>query len=514
MTERPGTDPTSAARLAAVESLDDVVVCLDRNLRVIGWNPAAERLMDRPAAGAIDAAIMTMIAPNLRLTTSHLFDRVLRGEVIKRQELTMMRRDGSEVAMSVAMAPTLAADGTPSGLVMLGHDVGERQRLQYQLLQSKRMESTGQLAGGVAHEFNNILTAILALSELSARALPADSAVRRDVDEIRQQASKGATLVRHLLAFSRRQLLRTESTHLGPVLQELEPLLNSLIGERILIATDVARETQPVEIDRAQFELVLLELVSNASDAMEAGGTVTIDVRSVELDTHHALPRGSYVQMTVRDNGVGVDAAHREHVFDPFFTTKTDEHTGLGLAMVEGVISQHGGFIGMDSMPGEGTTVTVLLPAARPPAPSSASPSAPERDAAVADETVLVVEDEAAVRNVVCRSLRARGYEVIEAKDGEDALLVAERHNAPIHLVVTDVVMPNMNGTELFNHLRRWYPRMRVLFISGYAKSEIPADALEEGQGAAFLSKPFTIEQLLTEVRRLLHLPRKQEAKV
>jgi two-component system, cell cycle sensor histidine kinase and response regulator CckA len=511
MSSTPSIPPTPGERLAALESLDDVVIGLDPDLRVSSWNVAAQRMMDRAPEEAIGVALMTMVTPGHRLEVTHLFDRALAGDTIKRQGLAMMRRDGTEVVMSVAIAPVLADEGRVSGLMLLGHDIGEQQRLQYQLLQSKRMESTGQLAGGVAHEFNNILTAILALGDLSARALPADSPARRDIDEIREQAGKGARLVRHLLAFSRRQLLRTESTHLAPVLQELEPLLQRLISERILISTDVEPETRAVEIDRAQIELVILELVSNAADAMEEGGTLDIDIRSVDIESHHAVPRGHYVQMTLRDNGAGIAVEHRQHVFDPFFTTKQG-HPGLGLAMVEGVISQHGGSIGMESVPGEGTTVTLLLPASRRITPMAQKIVEDDGLPVEATETILVVEDEAAVRNVVVRSLRSRGYEVLEARHGEDALLVAERHNAPIHLVVTDVVMPNMNGTELFHHLRRWYPRMRVLFISGYARSAIPPEALEEGTGAAFLAKPFTIEQLLVEVRRMTQQPRRQEA--
>jgi PAS domain S-box-containing protein len=506
----PPPSPSPSDRLAAIEALDDVVIGVDRDLRVTAWNVAAERVMDRPAAASQGVALMSMITPAMRITAGHLLDRALSGEIVRRQDLTMMRRDGGEVAMSVAIAPIFAG-GAVAGLVLLGHDVEEQQRLQFQLLRSKRMETTGQLAGGVAHEFNNILTAILALAEFTNRALPQGSPARRDVEEIREQATKGARLVRHLLAFSRRQLLRTESTHLGPVFQELEPLLQRLISERVLIATDIAAETRPVEIDRAQFELVLLELISNASDAMDAGGTLSIEVRSVDVAGHPSVPDGPYVEILVKDTGMGVDPAHREHVFDPFFTTKGEGHTGLGLAMVEGVVSQHGGAIGMDSLPGEGTTVTLLLPAGRRPTPIVAMPALAEDSSLEATETILVAEDETAVRHVICRSLRARGYDVLEAKNGEDALLVAERHNAPIHLVVTDVVMPNMNGTELFHNLRRWYPRMRVLFISGYAKNAIPPEALDEGSGAVFLAKPFTIEQLLGEVRRLIQAPRQKE---
>jgi two-component system cell cycle sensor histidine kinase/response regulator CckA len=270
-----------------------------------------------------------------------------------------------------------------------------------------------------------------------------------------------------------------------------------------------------VEIDRAQIELVLLELISNAADAMEEnGGSIDIVIEPTELDGHATLSRGHYVQLTLRDTGKGIAPADREHVFEPFFTTRGEGHPGLGLSMVEGVISQHGGAISLESVPGEGTAITLLLPAARRITPVAQSALPPDAAIDDATETVLVAEDETAVRSVLVRALRSRGYEVLEAKNGEDALLVAERHNAPIHLVITDVVMPSMNGTELFHALRGWYPRMRVLFISGYARSTIPPDAFVEGQGAAFLAKPFTVSQLLTEVRRLLQAPRRSGAPV
>lgn len=510
---KPENRPEATERLAAIESLDELVICVDTAMRVTAWNAAAERLLDRPASAAVGAALLTMITPALRIGASHLFERVLAGDPVERQELTLMRRDGAEVVVSIGLAP-LRGGQNITGLLLLGRDVGEQQRLQFQLLQSKRMESTGQLAGGVAHEFNNILTAILALADFAGRGLPEDSPARADIDEIRDQGAKGARLVRHLLAFSRRQLLRTEPMRLGPVIQEMEPLVQRLISERILIATDVAGDAMPVEVDRAQIEIVLLELISNASDAMEAGGTLAIDVRPVKLTAHHVLAPGDYVQVTVRDDGAGIDPANRERIFEPFFTTKGEGHAGLGLAMVEGVIRQHGGAVGMESQPGEGTTVTLLLPAARVGATAHSTPQPVLEADGDANESILVVEDETAVRNVICRALRHRGYEVLEAKNGEDALLVAERHKAPIHLVITDVVMPEMSGTELFHHLRRWYPRMRILFISGYAKNAIPPEALQEGKGASFLAKPFTIEQLLAEVRRMIKAPRAQEADV
>jgi PAS domain S-box-containing protein len=502
--------PPPQDRLAALESLDDLIICLDPELRVVSWNGAAEHLLGRSAGDVTGAAFMTLVAPRLRTEARPLLERALAGGMVGRQDLALLRTDGAEAAVSLSMAPIGGGASRPSGVLLLGHDIGAQQRLQLQLLQCKRMESTGQLAGGVAHEFNNILTAILALADFTARTLPADGPGRDDVDRIRDEAAKGARLVRHLLAFSRREMRQTEVVQLGSIVQELEPLLQRFVGERILIAANASRDSRPVEIDRAQLELVLLELVSNASDAMSSGGTLSIDMRPAAVTDHPVLRPGDYVQVTVEDSGGGLDAGLQERAFDPFFTTKGDEHSGLGLRMVETIMRQHGGAVAIESIPGSGTKVTLLLPAAVAP-PVIARAPAPV-STKEANETILVVEDEAAVRNVICRSLRDRGYTVLEAKNGEDALLVAERHNAPIHLVVTDIVMPEMGGAELYHTIRRWYPRMRVLFISGYAKGAIPPEALEEGNGAAFLAKPFTLEQLTTEVRRVLLLPRSPEA--
>ena len=520
---RPPTSPSPQDLLDAIEALDDVVITVDAELRVTGWNPAAARLHDREAADVIGTPILHIVAPGARIEESRIFARGLAGETIPRHDLAFLRGDGGEISLSIAVGAVGNGSRKAVGLVILGRDIAAHQELQVQLLRSRRMESTGQLAGSIAHEFNNILTAILALAEFTARAHPADDPSRDDIEEIRNQATKGARLVRHLLAFSRRQLLRTEVVQLGSLFQELEPLLQRLASERILIATDIASDTPPVEIDRAQLELVLVELVSNACDAMDAGGTLSITIRPVTIGGAgggadggaDGVKPGTYVQFMVQDTGAGFDASVQPRLLEPFFTTKGDGHTGLGLAMVDGVIQQHHGSVSVDSRPGQGTIVRILLPASsEATTPDHAYAPPPSTDQGGGNETVLVVEDETAVRNVVCRSLRGRGYNVIEAKNGEDALLVAERHNAPIHLVVTDVVMPEMGGTELFRHLRRWYPTMRILFISGYTKGSIPPEALEEGNGAGFLAKPFTLEQLSSEVRRVIQVPRMRSTAV
>jgi two-component system cell cycle sensor histidine kinase/response regulator CckA len=506
-TKKPSTDDC----LAALEALDDVVVCVDTDLRITTWNDAAATLHSLPASDAHGKALLQLVAPESRAAEGKLLELVLAGKAAPRHDTIFLRPDGTGVPLSVAIGP-IKSSGKVTGAILLGRDIAAQQRLQLQLLQAKRMESSGHLAGGVAHEFNNILTAILALAEFTARELPPDTGPQEDLKEIRQQATKGARLVRHLLAFSRRQLLRTEVVQLGTIFQELEPLLQRLVSERVLLATEVAADSPPVEIDRALLELVILELVANATDAMESGGTLSVSTRTVRVGADRpGLAPGDYVQITVQDTGSGFDVAAHPRVMEPFYSTKGDGHAGLGLAMVDGVIQQHHGAVTVESKPGAGTTVRILLPASR--RPMAATDSAPVSTGDHrGNETLLVVEDETAVRNVICRSLRGRGYNVLEAKNGEDALLVAERHNAPIHLVVTDVVMPEMGGTELYGHLRRWYPTMRILFISGYTKGAIPPEALEEGGGAGFLPKPFTLDQLAAEVRRVIMLPRPRVA--
>jgi two-component system cell cycle sensor histidine kinase/response regulator CckA len=501
--------PAVHERLAALEALDDVIIAVDRDLRVTAWNAAAERHLDRPAADVIGKPILHVIAPEARIEEGRLLERALRGEPIERHEAVFLRRDGAGVPLSIAVGAIGDGSGKAVGLIILGRDVLAQQRLQAQLLQSRRMEGTGHLAGGIAHEFNNILTAILALADFVARELGPDAKAREDIDEIRQQATKGARLVRHLLAFSRRQLLRTEVVRLGAVFHELEPLLERLVSEQILLATDVSGDTRPVEIDRAQLELVLLELVANASDAMDAGGTISITIHPVTIaDASAGVKPGDYVQVTIQDTGVGYDPAIQARLMEPFFSTKGEGHAGLGLAMVDGVIQQHGGTVTISSKPNQGAIVRLLLPAAgRAAPPDEEALASPSADLG-GTETIMVVEDETAVRNVLCRSLRNRGYNVLEAKNGEDALLVAERHGAPIHLVLTDVVMPEMGGAELFQHLRRWYPTMRILFISGYTRGSIPPEALAKDAGSGFLPKPFTLDQLAGEVRRLIDMPR------
>ncbi|HEY0778234.1 MAG TPA: ATP-binding protein, partial [Gemmatirosa sp.] len=417
-----------------------------------------------------------------------------------------------------------------------------------ELRQAQKMEAVGRLAGGIAHDFNNLLAAISSYAELLLDALPDDpeaaapgtlaavvTDAREDVREIRRAAERGATLTRQLLAFGRGQLLQTREIDLNTVVGDLGRLLNRVLGAEVELRLDLAAEPAPVLADPGQLEQVLLNLAVNARDAMLGGGVLFIGTRHVTVPTGAAagatgdLAPGRYVAVDVRDTGVGMDAATLARIFEPFFTTKpAGQGTGLGLAMVYGIVAQTGGRVTVDSAPGRGTTFTVYLPAlaaaAIPepepePVPARAeAPRAPDG----AGTTVLVVDDESAVRGAAARVLARRGYTVLEARDGVEALGLAERYAGPVHLLLSDVRMPGMDGRELARRFRVARPEARVLLMTGYPGSEDPgpdtdgnaalatdldaADAFEprpELGDAPALQKPFTLDALAERVREV-----------
>jgi CheY-like chemotaxis protein len=372
------------------------------------------------------------------------------------------------------------------------------------------MEAVGQLAGGVAHDFNNLLTAILGYCNLMMEEMPAQDPLRQDVQEIQSAGERAAALTRQLLAFSRRQMLQPRIVHINTLVTQLEKLIHRLISEDVELVTVLAPDVSPIRVDPALIEQILVNLAVNARDAMPAGGRLTIETANVELDdthveTHGSMKPGRYVMLTVSDTGEGMDSATRARVFEPFFTTK--EHgrgSGLGLATVYGMVKQSGGFIRVDSEPGHGSVFNVFLP----PAAIRSASSRPEEqgrresDPAQGWETVLLVEDEDAVRAFAREVLVRHGYAVLEARHGVDALRAAERHTDDIHLLLTDVVMPLMSGRELSERLASPRPNMKILFMSGYTDHalidrELPA-------GAPLIQKPFTPAALAQRVRNIL----------
>ena len=364
-----------------------------------------------------------------------------------------------------------------------------------QFMQAQKMQALGLLAGGIAHDFNNMLTVIFGRAQVLLDRLPKDARARQDADAIGEAAERAAALTRQLLAFSRKQLLERCTLDLNSVIADMAQMLRRLIGENITVVTALAQSAAWVNVDRGQLEQVILNLAVNARDAMPGGGQLTLTTESVDSDGADALPSGRFVALVVSDTGVGMDAATRERIFEPFFTTKpVGAGTGLGLATVYGVVEQHGGHIAVDSAPGRGTTFRVYLPSMDEPAPQAVMPLVMPR---TGSETILVAEDDPAVRALATDMLREHGYTVLAAADGEEALLVAECHAAPIHLLLTDVMMPRMNGLELARAFGSIRPHARVLYMTGYAEMPAAADGI-------IVQKPFSVFVLMDAVRRAL----------
>ena len=412
------------------------------------------------------------------------------------------------------------ADDAEPGLVVYALDHGADGGFDEKLQQSQKMELVGQLAGGIAHDFNNLLTAMIGFCDLLLlRHSPKDQSFA-DIMQIKQNANRAANLVRQLLAFSRQQTLQPKVLHLTDVLAELSHLLRRLIGARIDLDMVHGRDFGLVKVDQGQFEQVVINLAVNARDAMTDGGTLTIATSAIpagdpRLTQFADVPDGDYVTFEVADTGSGIPPELREKIFEPFFTTKgVGEGTGLGLATVYGIIKQTGGHIFVDSVPGEGTRFTILLPEHQPEeetedeaavaAEAKAAGDAEALRDTTGEGTVLLVEDEDAVRLFGARALRNKGYEVIEARNGEGALEVLGAQADSIDLLITDVVMPGVDGPTLIRKVREDHPDMKVIFISGYTEDTFRKN-LDEGEVVHFLPKPFSLQQLAGKVKEVMH---------
>jgi PAS domain S-box-containing protein len=404
--------------------------------------------------------------------------------------------------------------GTAVRIVGIVQDVTERKQLEAQLVQAQKMEAIGRLAGGVAHDFNNILTAILGYSDVLLAQAGEGHPWHDDLEEIRKAGERAAGLTRQLLAFSRKQVLAPEVLDLGAVVANVEKILRRVIGEDIELATGSEPELAPVRADPGQIEQVLLNLAVNARDAMPRGGRLTIEARNVVVDeayarTHVPLVPGRYVMLEVTDTGIGMDKETRSHIYEPFFTTKErGKGTGLGLSMVYGIVKQSGGFIWVDSEPGQGATFQIHFPPSESGAEVPIHVSAkPAMSGQRGGETIFVVEDEDSVRNLARGVLQANGYVVQDFENGEKALSKLAQTRGPVHLLLTDVVMPNLSGPDLAARVAQMRPDTRILYMSGYT------DRSFSGQGqrpldAPLIQKPFTPETLARRVRDALDSPR------
>jgi two-component system, cell cycle sensor histidine kinase and response regulator CckA len=388
-------------------------------------------------------------------------------------------------------------------------EVTDRKHLEEQLLEAQKMEAVGRLAGGVAHDFNNLLTAIKSYSELLLADMEESNPQKADVIEINNAADRAAALTRQLLAFSRQQMLRPEAMNLDTVVLGMQGILRQLAGPGIRIETRLA-QVGSVNADPAQIERVITNLVVNSRDSMPHGGTITIETANVELDDayvrqHGGSSPGRYVMLAVSDTGIGMDAETRARIFEPFFTTKPrGEGTGLGLATVYGIVTQSGGSIWVYSETGRGTTFKVYFPRAL--RAEERAVAAQRTDGLEGTETILLAEDQPEVRSVACAVLERHGYRVLQASHGDEALQILRTHRGPIHLLLSDVVMPSMNGPELARLVQLQQPGIRVLYASGYTDDAIVRHGVLD-PGVAFLQKPFTPTALLTKIRELLDAP-------
>lgn len=497
------------------ENAKDAIYVHDLNGRYIMVNKAGEELIGYSRDEIMKMRISDVV-PRTYLDQIHArLKEKLTDHSLTIYEVEAIRKDGSRVPIEVS-SRLIYENGVPAAVQGSARDITERKRAeealrasQLQLQQSQKLEAIGQLAGGVAHDFNNLLTAILGYTDLSLRRIGLESPIRRNLEETKKAAERAASLVRQLLAFSRKQILEPKVLDLNHVVEDMHKMLTRLIGENIRLATRLETELGSVKADPCQVEQIILNLVVNARDAMPRGGKVTIETANVSIDKQTALKHvsvkpGDYVMLTVSDTGSGMDQETQARIFEPFFTTKeVGKGTGLGLSTVYGIVKQSGGNIWVYSEAGMGTVFKVYLP--RIDAVSGTIEKlAPETTTLRGSGTVLLVEDEDIVRGLTRKILMQAGYNVLDAKGGEEAIRLCRTHVGPIDLLLTDVVMPEISGKEVADRLKELRPQIRVLFMSGYTDEAIVEHGVLDAN-VEFIQKPFTWVRLTKKVRDVLN---------
>jgi PAS domain S-box-containing protein len=480
-------------------------IALDRGGRVQLWNPAAERAFGWSTAEMVGQPY-PLVPAGKETEFQALVARAIGGAAVVDVETQWRARDGQLREVSVSAAPLRGPGGEAAGVLFVLADATERKALEAEVRRAQKLEAVGRLAGGVAHDFNNLLTVINSCCDLLRLQYGATGPQHELLDAVRSAGERAAALTRQLLAFSRRQILQPRLLDLNLVVADLVKLLGRLIGEDITLELSLEPKPLLVSGDHGQLEQVVMNLALNARDAMPHGGRLEIHTQCVDLDetfaaTHLEVRPGPYALLAVHDTGSGMDEAVRSHLCEPFFTTKgPGKGTGLGLATVYAVVKQAGGAIDFASAPGAGTTVHIYLPRVDTAPPAEPAPH--QTPSAGGAETVLVVEDEPGVRHLISEVLRSRGYTVLEASNGIEALRVASAHMGPMHLLVTDVVMPHLSGRALAEHLTSLRPALKVLYLSGHTDDTVLRHGVQ--QDAAFLQKPFSPDDLARAVRATL----------
>jgi two-component system, cell cycle sensor histidine kinase and response regulator CckA len=477
--------------------------------RTLRWSPEMYRIFDvSPDVDPVTfEQAMACLHPEDRAEVERLTNDVLKSRSTPRtHEYRLQRADGSIRIVEATVESKQDAGGKVVRLLGSVQDITEHRLLEAQLREAQKLEAIGRLAGGVAHDFNNLLTVILGFAETMLDGMAPEDRHHDSAEQIRLAARRAARLTQQLLAFGRRQMFRLEVFDLNDVLGEMKDILRQFIGEQIEISICPGARRASIRADRGQIEQVVLNLALNARDAMPSGGRLDIATANVDPPAGWGTPRSApCLLLTVSDTGMGMGPEVRAHIFEPFYTTKdVGQGTGLGLATVHGIVSQSGGRIEVSSAPGRGASFRVYLPCAEVAAvPAEADAAAPQGGG---DETVLLVEDDEAVRVLVGEVMRRRGYHVLEAAGGEEAVEMAGRHAGPLHLLITDIVMPGMTGQDLTRRLLEVRPGLRALLISGYSGERVDVGALA-APSVAFLQKPFSPGLLAQRVRELLDAP-------
>jgi PAS domain S-box-containing protein len=475
--------------------------------RFIDVNPALINMLGRASVEELlrlDVKHEVFVNPQ---ELDRLTEDCRRNGTLNGIEVQWKRKDGRVIIVRLSGCPTMSSDESEEVLELMAEDITDRRQLEEQLRQAQKMDAVGRLAGGVAHDFNNLLMVINGYTEVLLEELEPGGSMHHKVQSIKQAADRAASLTRQLLAFSRKQLLELKVIDINSVIGDMERLLRPLIGENIELITHLSSDTGHTRADAGQLEQVIMNLVVNAKDAMPEGGRLTLQSSDVtvrhNLSQHRFIQPGRYAVISVSDTGHGMDRETRSRMFEPFFTTKEKgKGTGLGLSTVYGIVKQSNGYVFAQSEPGAGTTFYVYLPRVEDSA-EALSPAKTQCNETDGSETILLVEDEESVRELVRITLVSRGYRVLEAEDGDAGLRVAESFKGNIDILITDVVMPGIGGRELAKRLLALRPGISVLFLSGYTEDTvITQDA--PGPATAFLQKPFTLQNLAKKVREIL----------
>ncbi|MEO6096443.1 MAG: response regulator [Fibrobacteria bacterium] len=491
-----------------------------RQDRLVG-SPRLHEFLGLPGGSLQDGleSFISLIHPDDALQFRDTVAWALQGGRDCEMEFRVNRPDGTIRWLYMRAKVFRDHDNLPARVIGAAMDISERKRVEDDLrkgketlLQSQKMEAIGKLAGGIAHDFNNMLTAINGYSELLLSQLNDREALHVGLGEILRSGKRAAALTHQLLAYSRQQVMAFKAVDLNDIVEGMYGLLQRLLHENIRHSMGLKPGLPRIKADSTQLEQVVLNLALNARDAMPEGGELEIATSLLRIGTdgmsrHGGAPPGEYVCLQVRDSGMGMTEEVKAHIFDPFFTTKgPGKGTGMGLSTVYGIVQQSGGYISVETKPGAGSAFEVVFPAVQDSTEVPAAPSAPESAEAPALDTILIAEDEESVRNFLRQVLSSQGYTVLEARDGQTAIELAEAHPGEIHLLITDVVMPGLGGRELAEHLVRRRPGLRILFISGYNDDTILHHGVLDGE-TGFMNKPFAPHSLLKKVREILSVP-------